>query len=206
MYIPTPKPGFLNCESARAELEQLIAQPTAQQLRPCPGCQLPCNADQPWQCASNCNASCENAPQALSSEPELHPIESAVISIVFEITTLRLIQPCWSCEGHLDGRGELWKLPQISFYSASALYPMLINNHINRLKYNNLLNYPWMVTMVDYGQTWSPTYQIEPSLNQTREGLDLQLMQNDLQRIGENMANCIKDEARLMLASIQKTG
>lgn len=206
MYIPTPKQDFLNRESAREELEKLIAQPTAQQVRPCTGCLLPCDANHAWECASNCNANCDNAPLALSSEPEQHPIENAVIGIVFELSTLRLVQPCWSCEGHLNGQGQMWKLPQISFYSASALYPKLISNHLNRLKYHKQLNYPWLVTMVDYGQTWCPAYQIEPSLNQIDKPVELLSLQDDLRRIAQNMAACIKDEARLMLAAIQQTG
>lgn len=204
MHIPAPIPGFLDRPKAEQELEQLLGQPTARELRPCPGCQLPCNPVVPADCATNCDSDCENAPMALSSDPDKHPIEQYVVAIVFELTTLRLIQPCWSCEGHLNGQGELWKLPQISFYSTSALYPKLILDYLNRLKYQNQLNYPWQINMVDYGQTWSPTYQMEPALNQTREEVKLALLQHDLSKIAEGLAEKIKQEARTMLARIQR--
>lgn len=202
MYIPQPK--FLDKEKAEQELEQLLEQPDAQELRPCPNCQLPCESSLPAQCAISCDATCSNAPQALSSEPDKHPIEQHVVNIVFELSTLRLLQPCWSCEGHFNGQGELWKLPQVSFYSASELYPKLLAGYLTKLKNNNQLHYPWQVTMVDYGQTWGPTYQMEPSLNQIDEEIQLALLQQDLQKIADRLAEQLKQEARLMLVNVRR--
>lgn len=204
MHIPTPKLEFHNKEMAEQALETLLMQPNARELRPCPSCKLPCESVQPAQCAVNCDASCENAPQALSSEPEMHPIEQQVVAIVFELSTLRLFQPCWSCEGHLNGQGEMWKLPQVSFYAASDLYPKLLVNYLNRLKYQKQLYYPWHVIMVDYGQTWSPTYQLEASLNQITEEIKLDLLQQDLRQIADGLAEKIKQEARLMLTNVRR--
>lgn len=204
MHIPTPKPAYLNEEKAIQELETLLGQPNARELRPCPGCKLPCESAQPVQCAVNCDADCVNAPQALSSEPEKHPIEQHVVKIVFELSALRLFQPCWSCEGHLNGQGEMWKLPQVSFYASSELYPKLLVNYLNRLKFQNQLCYPWHVIIVDYGQTWSPTYQLEPTLNQINEEIKLDLLQQDLRQIANDLAEKIKQEARMMLANVRR--
>ncbi|MDH5178369.1 MAG: hypothetical protein OEZ39_06890 [Gammaproteobacteria bacterium] len=204
MYIATPKPDFLNRENAEQELERLLAQPSVSAARPCPGCRLPVNCGTVAANDPPCHAGCENAPQALSSEPELHPIEKDVVAIVFELTALRLIQPCWSCEGHLDGRGELWKLPQVSFYAASPLYPKLICNYLTRLRHQKQLHYVWQVNLVDYGQTWSPAYQIEPCLNQISKPVELTLLQEDLRSIGNNLAEQIKQEARHMLANMRR--
>ncbi len=93
MHVPQPKTGFLDQASAIQELEQLIAQPSASELRPCPNCKIPCDSNIPMQCAVNCDADCTNAPQALSNDPEKHPIEQHVVKIVFELSTLRLVQP-----------------------------------------------------------------------------------------------------------------
>ena len=201
MFIPTPKPGFLNRNQAEQELQQLIAQPVAHELRPCPNCHLPSDASIPHQ---YCNPDCSNAPQALSSEPDKHPIETRVVGVVFELSTLRLLQPCWSCEGHRNGQGELWKLPQVSFYAASALYPKLLVTYLNRLKHQKQLHYPWQVTLVDLGQTWGPTYQLEPALNQIMEEIKLEKLQNDLDKIGDGLGEKLKQEARFMLANMQQ--
>jgi len=203
MYIPKPNSALLNKAKAEEELEQLIGQPSAREQRPCPNCQLPCESSLPSQCAISCDANCVNAPQALSSEPDKHPIEQHVVKIVFELSTLRLMQPCWSCEGHLNGQGELWKLPQVSFYSASALYPKLLAGYLTKLKNNKQLHYPWQVIMVDYGQTWGPTYQLEPGLNHVDEEIVLPLLQEDLHKISDGLAEQLKQEARIMLVNVR---
>ena len=204
MYIPTPKSGFLNKEKAEQELEELIKQPGPQEERPCPNCQLPCEFHFPAACAISCDANCVNVPLALSSEPDKHPIEACVVKIVFELSTLRLMQPCWSCEGHLNGQGELWNLPQVSFYSASELYPKLLAGYLNKLKGQKRLHYPWQVTLVDYGQTWANTYQMEPALNHIEGDIELALMQQDLENIAQGLAEQLKQEARLMLMNVRR--
>lgn len=204
MHIPQPKMGFFDKDKAEQELEQLIQQPGAREIRPCPNCQMPCDSNIPAQCAVSCDANCDNAPQALSSDPDKHPIEQQVVKVVFELSTLRLMQPCWSCEGHLNGQGELWKLPQVSFYSASALYPKLLAGYLTKLKSNTQLHYPWQVIMVDYGQTWGPTYQMEPALNHIDEAIQLTLLQEDLHKISDGLAAQLKHEARIMLVNIRQ--
>ncbi|MDH5409475.1 MAG: hypothetical protein OEZ33_10930 [Gammaproteobacteria bacterium] len=204
MHIPLPKYGFLDKEKAEQDLEKLIQQPSARELRPCPNCKLPCDSLLPADCATQCDSKCVNAPGALSSEPEAHPIELKVVPIVFELSALRLLQPCWSCEGHVNGQGELWKLPQISFYTASEIYPKLLAGYLTRLRNQSILNYPWQVVMVDYGQTWGPTYQLEPALNHIEGETKLDLLQMDLQTIANDLAEKLKQEARLMLVEVRR--
>ena len=204
MHIPQPKMGFFDKDQAEQELEQLIQQPGPLEERPCPNCQIPCDSNIPAQCAVNCDANCDNAPSALSSDPHNHPIECKVVNIVFELSTLRLIQPCWSCEGHLNGQGELWKLPQVSFYTASALYPKLLSSYLTKLKGSKQLHYPWQVIMVDYGQSWEPTYQLEPALNHIDEVIQLTLLQQDLHKISNGLAEQLKQEARIMLLNVRQ--
>ena len=206
MYIPKPNSGMFDMSQAEQDLERLIAQPTAQQLRPCPNCQLPCDSDTPAHCAQNCEPSCVNAPAALSSEPEQHPVERHIVNIVFELSSLRLLQPCWSCEGHLNGQGDLWKLPQVSFYASSPLYPQLLVCYLIRLKGNKQLHYPWHISMVNFGQTWVPGYQLEAALNHIDEEVQLERLQQDLQTISANLAERVKQEARQMLAQIRQGG
>lgn len=203
MVIPQPKTGFLNPSQAEQELELLIRQPAAKELRPCPYCRLPCESAHPAHCAVTCDATCDNAPYALSSEPEQHPIERRVVKLVFELNSLRLLQTCWSCEGHLNARGELWKLPQVSFYAASPLYPKLLAAYLSRLKHQSQLHYPWRVGMVDFGQTWGPTYLLEPATTYYTEPIQLDRLQEDLHRIGDDLAERMKQEAQQMLFSVR---
>ena len=54
-----------------------------------------------------CEATCPEAPKALTSDPVNYPIETGIVSLVFEMKRLGIFEPCWSCEGHLGPAGDL---------------------------------------------------------------------------------------------------
>lgn len=190
MRIPVPDNG-LQCDSeTRRQLEQFKAQPEPSALAPCPGC----NDHRP----ENCSSDCERAADALSIEPERYPIESKVVPLVFEMTASRLMQTCWSCEGHMDQYHKLWKVPQVSFYSDSPIYPKLILIHLTRLFQNKMLGYRWHVVLNDFTQSLNLTYSIQPDLNQV-EAPRLGLLQQDLKMISEDMHSKLKQIANELL-------
>jgi len=49
------------------------------------------------------------------------PIESGIAPLVFELKRLGVFEPCWSCEGHNDPGGNLWKIPRVWFYCDSVV-------------------------------------------------------------------------------------
>ena len=190
MKIAAPNTGLVCDSETKSQLEQFIAQPEPSALAPCPGC----NEHIP----DKCSGYCECAAQALSIDPVRYPIESNVVPLVFEITASRLMQTCWSCEGHMDNENKLWKVPQVSFYSDSPIYPKLVLIHLMRLYQSKALGYRWHVVLSDFTQTLSLTYSIQPDLNQ-EESPRLGLLQQDLRIISDEMHQKLKLIARELL-------
>ncbi len=58
--------------------------------------------------------------------------------------------------------------------------------------------------MVDYGQIWEPTYQMEAALNQVDEEIQLALLQQDLYKISNRLADQLKQEARILLNNVRQ--
>jgi hypothetical protein len=194
MKIIQPKIGFLDNKRLRQDLLQLIAQPSTADSPPCPGCKR--------HMPTLCSSQCAQAPTSLSIEPVNYPIEFKVVSLVFELTATRLIQPGWSCEGHLDPDGKLWKIPQVSFYSASPIYPQLLLKYIHSLELEKHLAYRWHVVLTDFGQTWETTYTLEPNLNWDHN-VHFGKLQGDLNTLADNLCNRLKAFAQSTLNSLR---
>ena len=101
----------------------------------------------------------------LSSEPGRFPIEPHVVEIVYELNVLGLVQPYWSCEGHLNEAGEVVKLPQIWFYSHEVVYTDLLVAHLEALKFRRATKQEWQIHCL--GQVAGPrdgtTYCLGPA-------------------------------------------
>lgn len=100
----------------------------------------------------------------------------------------------------MNAEGELWKTPQVSFYAMSPIHAYLISRHLSQLMNEKKLVYTWQIVLSDYGQTCNITYTLEPKLDNKSE-LQLGLLQQDLQIIGDRLAESIKYQARYMLTS-----
>lgn len=129
---------------------------------------------------------CSHAPAQLSSEPQLFPIEPEVLPLVYGLTVLRVIETCWSCQGHRDDKGGLQKIPQIWFYSPSGTYAELIARHMTKLRADKRLFYPWQV-VVDPFDAGGPatTFILKPDLADGVDISSLDRLQQDLRRIAE---------------------
>jgi len=193
MYINKPQDNIKNVAQVREALELIVSQPTAEELAPCTNCDN--------HIPNECNSKCTKAPTALSSDPINHPLENKVVPLVFELTSIRVMQPCWSCEGHFNQDGNLWKLPQINFYSLSPIYPQLFLQHINELKLKKKLSYEWHIVLANFGQSWHMSYSIEPNLNNVSDP-HLGSLQQDLVILAEDLHNNIKLLAKKMLHDI----
>jgi len=194
MRIDKPKAAYLNSAQAIADLELLLSQPNARQLRPCPNCTESDGAE--------CSPACTGAPASLSTDPDRYPVEPHVVPMVYELNVTRLMQPCWSCEGHANAEGTLLKLPLVSFYAFSPVYPQLLMNYLHNLILAKKLAYPWQIVLTDYGQTWGITYSIEPRLSYGVEPRH-DLLMNDLKVISADLAEKIKHEASAMLDKVK---
>ena len=194
LEIEIPGPLVENNRRHRAELELLLCQPGAHQVPPCQNCRE--------HIVPQCNARCANAPRALSSDPDRYPVEPKVVPLVYELRKTRVMQPCWSCEGHMDVNGKLWKYPQVSFYSSTPLYAMLLVNHLTLLKHKKILNHDWIIVISGFGQRhMGVTYTLEPKLN-LHTNPHLGRLQSDLIAIAENLDAKLKSEAKNLLESL----
>ena len=133
MRIEPPPLDTAFCEAQLRDLEDLVAQPDDRAARPCPGCDLRCQQCGSTSCNCNCRPDCPDARWRLSSEPERFPIEAGVVPLVYAFSALRLMPPCWSCEGHHDKQGQLHRLPSLWFFSRKLAYPGLITALLSRL-------------------------------------------------------------------------
>jgi len=194
MKIDRINDDFMDAEQARESLELLISQPTPQQLAPCQNCTQ--------HVPNMCSPSCSDASSALSSDPVNFPLEEKVVPFVFELSATRLMQTCWSCEGHFDHEGKLWKIPQICFYASSPVYSHLLIRHINKLKLDKRLSYEWRVGIADFGQGAQFNYSVEPNLNLENDPR-LGALQQDLCIIAENLCENLKYQAKKMLIELQ---
>ena len=172
----------------------LIDQPAAAEEAVCPNCQK----HLPFQCS----ADCKDAPAALSSDPAKFPLETKVVPLVFELSALRVFETNWSCEGHVDDKGRLWRMPQVCFYSKSPIYPQLLLRYINRLEHEKKLSYPWQVVLADYGSVNGVTYNLEPKLGIAPENVHMGKLQQDLVTLSENLFFGLKSLAREIMKEL----
>jgi len=163
-------PGY---KEAIKRFVEAAGQPVA---RPCESCSLPQGSGE------YCSRPCAHAAQALSSEPQRYPIEPNVLPLVFSLARLHYLQPCWSCEGHNDGKGQLWKLPQVWFYTCSSCYAHLVGKFLWEMKTSKLLSYEWRVNLCAFGDPGCATYIIEPA--RLPDDAELRKLQLDLEVMG----------------------
>ena len=196
MHIPQPKFNDSDKSLIIDALNRLIQQPSATQSPPCTNCHQ-AEAER-----TDCSFKCENAAEALSEDPVKFPIEENIVPLVFELTTMRLVQTCWSCEGHASIDGKILKMPQISFYTEKPLYAQLISKYLSKLFWQKKLQYPWEITLSDYGQTLELTYTIKCNIS-CIETPDLKIMHQDLNAMGENLSSKIKLYAQNLLSQFK---
>lgn len=175
MYIQEAPESF--CDPGYKEaIKRFVKAAEHPCSRPCESCTKPRVAGE------YCSSPCAQAAQALSSEPDRYPIEPIVLPFVFALARLNFIKPCWSCEGHNDPQGKLWKSPQVWFYTCSPSYAHLVGKFLWEMKTSKLLSYEWRVSLSAFGDLGCATYIIEP----VRESDDAELhkLQLDLEVMG----------------------
>lgn len=196
MKIGTPDTDFIDLEQVKLDLQKFIDQQDTWQSPPCPNCK----DFNPQSCSPDCS----EAATSLSIDPERYPVERNVIAVTYELNATRLLKTCWSCEGHMrDGEDKIWKLPQICFYSQTAIYPKLVSSYLSKLFIQKRLKYNWNLSLSEISQSIYPTFCIRPDLtNELTPSLGL--LQNDLKEIAKKLHTRLKDEARNLLNTMNK--
>ncbi len=136
----------------------------------------------------------------LSSEPDEHPIEPQVLPLVYNLTTLRVMPTCWSCEGHEHSNGRIHKLPEVWFYAPSVVYPELLAQHLTRLHARDTLSAPWQVSVAPYSADESTAmFIVKPELLPESSSTVLDRLQRDLHKIANALPNQLGRLAHEML-------
>ncbi len=150
---------------------------------PEPICKSSCSD---YNAAQGCNRHCISAPEMLSSEDETYPLEKLVAPLVFEIKKLGVFHPCWSCEGHNDTEGKLWKIPRVWFYSDSVVHVRALVIAIDQINNIHHLSTRWSI-VVTYSDPSNPntTFSLEPQLSNA--DLNIELLQSDMKTIYTNI-------------------
>lgn len=196
--------GF--CEAQLCDLQALVAQPDDRAQRPCPGCDLTCPGCGSRACTCQCRPDCPEAPQCLSSEPGRFPIEPGILPLVYALSTLRLLPPCWSCEGHRDAADRPQRLPSVWFISRKVIYPTLVADLLGRLKAGGEIAHGWQVATLNCGLEPESVFVIEPRL-QAGEDFHLGRLHSDVAAIAARLGEGVKSLAAARIDRLnQKLG
>lgn len=134
-------------DQRRRTMLTVLGQPNADDERPCRDCDKACPDHASTTCTCQCSFACPDAPTALTSDPERYPIEPRILPLVFELNALKVVQPCWSCEGHNGATEEVEKLPSVWFYADDIVYAELLNTYLIESYARRLTHVPWIVTL-----------------------------------------------------------
>jgi hypothetical protein len=145
----------------------------ARKLGPAPEPVCACNCPD-YDPAVGCHRSCHAAPLRLSSDPSA-PVEPLIAPLVFELKRLAVFHPCWSCEGHDNGSGQVWKLPRIWFYSNSVVHIRALAEAVDRLFAAGRVSARWRVVLT-YSDPDNPdtAFSLEPEPDGGRTLSELQ--------------------------------
>lgn len=169
--------------SARSVLRAEIAR--ARQMGPVP--EPVCTSDCPdYDSRASCHRTCVFAPARLSSEPETYPLEPLITPLVFELKKLGVFHPCWSCEGHTDNSGKVWKYPGVWFYSDSVVHVRALANAIDAMNTTLKLSARWNIA-VTFSDPDNPdtTFSLEPT--NVDQDASLRTLQSDVSALAENL-------------------
>ncbi len=154
-----------------------------------------CAPDCPSASPEHCSRRCPDIPVILSSDPAKHPLEDRIAPLVYELKRLEAFHPCWSCEGHNDPDGKLWKIPRVWFYCESVVQLRVLADAVKELHLAEKLSVPWRVTLTFSNEDDADTtFYLEPNLDHERPLLPA--LQRDIDAIADHLRELALSEAR----------
>ena len=180
--------------STSKALHKLLNHPAPPMLRPCQDCTVSCPCSSSIVCGCNCSPECEHLATSLTSDPSKYPIETEIIPLVYALGCLEGCDTYWSCAGHEDKDGNLFKIPRAWFYTRSVVHVRLIQQHVATLSNTGKLNYSWFVraTFSDFDNL-DTGFSIEPE-NLNNSDMKLDQLHQDIVIIAKNMVANVKKE------------
>lgn len=191
-------------DEIKTALIELVNQPSDKDERPCPGCRFSVGAEHSLTSTKHCSFHCPNAAAQMSSDPERYPIEAGIVPLVYAFYTLRVMMPCWSCEGHTDQNGSLFKTPKLWFYTLNEFYPKLVAQTLSTLKAENKITHHWQVILLPFSQSmFTTTYSLEPQ-NINANMTNIMTLHQDIRVIAENLRVEMHKLANYYIARAEK--
>jgi hypothetical protein len=124
------------------------------------------------------------------------------LPLVFELNALRLVQPCWSCEGHADTSGRTIKAPRVWFYATAVVYAELLCQHVAKLKGSGKTQSPWLVSLCEFSEDDNATaYALEPERGADQK---LAVLQADVAAIAKDLAATLRTSAQIALTRLER--
>jgi len=177
------------------DLKVLLEQPTYKEMRACPGCNQPCPCSGSTTCTCVCGPDCELAPTVMSIEGDKSSVESKIVSMVFGLNCLRVCPPYWSCEGHTSAKGQIYRLPQVWFYSRSIIYPKIVGDLVLKLQTQGVIKHRWHVCLAHAENSLETGFCLEPDTAMIQNP-SLPELQADTKRISENLVSGLRSMAQ----------
>jgi hypothetical protein len=132
--------------------------------------------------------------EQLSSEGDQYPIEPRVSPLVYGLASIRVVVPCWSCQGHLSRDRHQVKPPQVWLYSTSLFYVHLIGQFLTEEHEKHRCHHLWQIRSGPYAQGQIPIFIIEPRMSPLEiiQTDALKILQRDLYTLGRNFEQRIR--------------
>ena len=151
-----------------------------------------CRPDCPEAKSRPCTAACPSAPVALTSDGAL-PIEDGIVPLVFELKASRAFEPIWSCEGHLDPSGDLFRAPSVWFCCECISHVRVLADVLAQLKFDRTISCPWRVSLCCPGHdTPNTVFSLEPD---AAANATLEQLQSDARMIASGLRRRLAERA-----------
>ena len=109
-----------------------------------------------------------------------------MVPLVYALAQSGVFQPFWSCEGHADPNGEIYRLPQVWFYAASQVHIQLLIEKIASLCSQKLVAIDWRINLTYSQDEFLPAYSLAPQVTEDSSH-NLSEMQQELAIIAEHV-------------------
>jgi hypothetical protein len=135
----------------------------------------------------------------MTSDPNF-PIEDGIAPLVFELGRTGVFEACWSCEGHNDPDGNLWKIPRVWFYCDSVVQVRVLADVLKNLEIDELTTAPWQVrlTFSDHDNP-ATTFSLEPVISPDAR-FTLEDLQGDIRVITQFLYSMMMETADQLAA------
>ena len=120
---------------------------------------------------------------------------------MYGLSSLRVVFPCWSCEGHVDDTEAFHKRPGVWFVARSLAAPGVIAERLSELRIAGKLACPWHVRVVDWGDDVETTFAIEPEAP-AMDGRGLDRLRRDVRVISADLQTQVKRLAAGLVSAL----